>query len=227
MSLMVSTATEPTRLSDVIKYELEPSYCRSKRVLLAGSGAIRTVTIGLIVGADASLSVASAAGGGNTGDGTISGVALGEDAVPGIYTLECIAAATDGGTFAVINPDNEAQADAIVGTAYDNDEIAFTINDGAADFVVGDTFTITVTETAGKVAALDLTAADGLNNVAGIVMQNAQAPDGADSNVLILERGPAIVSRDGLTYPSGATSDQKAAIDAALEAKGILVRDAY
>lgn len=224
MSLMVSTGAEPTALSDVLKMEIHPSYCRQERTLLAGSGAVRSIALGTIVAIGA-LSIASAAGGGNTGDGAISGLALGAAAQPGVYQIECIEAATNAGVFSVIGPDNDRKEDLTVAVAYDNGEIELTLADGAADFVVGDSFTVTVTEGTEKVEALDLAGVDGSQTVVGVCLADATAADGADGKILILERGPAIVLRDQLTYPDGATTDQKAVIDAALEARGILVRD--
>jgi len=88
-----------------------------------------------------------------TGDGTLSGIEASPTSVTETWTLTCTAAATDGGTFSVSGSVSGAQADATVGIAYDNGLIAFTINDGAADFIVGDVFTVLVTQ--GAAAAAD------------------------------------------------------------------------
>lgn len=61
------------------------------------------------------------------------------------WTITCITAAANGGTFSVVGSVTGAQANAVVGTAYNNGKIAFTINDGTVDFTVGAQFTIATT----------------------------------------------------------------------------------
>lgn len=62
------------------------------------------------------------------------------------WTITCITAAANGGTFSVVGSVSGAQANAVVGTPYDNGKIAFTINDGTTDFTVGAAFTIATTQ---------------------------------------------------------------------------------
>lgn len=81
----------------------------------------------------------------NTGNGTVTGVAGRVGAPAETWTLTAIIAAVNGGTFSVVGSVSGPQANAVVGVAYDNGKIAFTINDGAVDFIVGDNFTITST----------------------------------------------------------------------------------
>lgn len=70
-------------------------------------------------------------------------------------------------------------------------------------------------------------AVDGSQTAAAIVLQDLTAALNTDTNVLVLIKGPAIVSKAGLildeTYD---TYNQKAAVYASLEAKGIQVNDA-
>jgi hypothetical protein len=80
----------------------------------------------------------------NTGDGTVASVTAPISTVTEDWTLTCTAATVDGGTFSVIGSVSGAQADATVGVAYDNGFVAFTITDGVADWVVGDTITISI-----------------------------------------------------------------------------------
>lgn len=58
------------------------------------------------------------------------------------WTIQCTAAAANGGTFSVTGSVSGAQASATVGVAYSNSLIGFKIADGTVDFVVGDTFTV-------------------------------------------------------------------------------------
>lgn len=88
---------------------------------------------------------------GNTGNGTVTGVGVGQAAAKDeTWEIECITQAANGGTFKVTGSISGVQtAQAVVGGAYNSDggELQFTINDGAVDFVVGDKFTITTRAT--------------------------------------------------------------------------------
>jgi hypothetical protein len=87
-------------------------------------------------------------GGGNTGNGTVTGLAAIDAAVTETWTLTCTAGGATG-TFSVAGSVSGAKADATVGTAYDNSIVAFTINDGVVDFIIGDSFTFTVIKVMG------------------------------------------------------------------------------
>lgn len=99
--------------------------------------------------------VTVAADGGNTGDGTVTlaAVVQGFDMpIPGDYVLECIAAEADGGTFSLTDPNGDLVADDLVltpgagqATDFESGGLSFRITDGAADFVLGDKFTLSVT----------------------------------------------------------------------------------
>lgn len=102
--------------------------------LLAGTLLGRTVTGGAIV---------SGAKAGNTGNGVLSGVAVAAGHKPGIYTATCIEPGANVGTFRVEDPQGNFVGTAVVAVAFSN-QIAFTIGDGATDFVAGDGFTFTV-----------------------------------------------------------------------------------
>jgi predicted RecA/RadA family phage recombinase len=103
-----------------------------------------------------------AAGGGNTGNGTCTGEDVGDNAVDETWTLICVAAAGNAGTFSVVGSISGRMADAEVTVAYDNGFIEFTLNDGSADFVVGDTITIAVTQA---------------NTLAGTAIEAAESAD--------------------------------------------------
>lgn len=67
------------------------------------------------------------------------------------WTITCTAGGPTG-TFSVTGSVSGAQAAVTVGTAYDNGKVAFTIADGAVDFIVGDQFTFSTTQGAMKAA---------------------------------------------------------------------------
>lgn len=93
-------------------------------------------------------------GGTRTGTGTLTGIEAAPAAVTETWTLTCTAEALDGGTFSVVGSVSGAMAAATVGVAYAAALIAFTINDGATDYLVGDTFTIPVTRGAATTAGI-------------------------------------------------------------------------
>lgn len=81
-----------------------------------------------------------------TGNGAIKRLAVMATNVPKeTWTITCTTAATDGGIFSVVGSTSGAQANATVGTFYDNGIISFLIQDGSVDFAVNDAFTLSTT----------------------------------------------------------------------------------
>lgn len=153
--------------------------------LLAGQNLTRGAVVGRItIGA-----VAAAAAAGNTGNGAIGGAAVGSATAPkvGKYVATCIAAVANGGTFLVEDPDGIAIGKAAVGAAFDN-QVQFTIADGAADFVVGDRFEITVAEGTDKLKLSAAAALDGSQTPIGILAEDCDAT-AADAECLFYYTG--------------------------------------
>ena len=125
---------------------------KDELLIFAGAG---TVLAGTILArklvADA---IVAAADVGNTGDGTVTlTTTIAGDQVPlvGAYNLECIEAVADGGVFKLEDPSgaivagNLAMTPGAGGTSLFNAAgMTFTITDGAANFIVGDKFSLTV-----------------------------------------------------------------------------------
>jgi hypothetical protein len=116
------------------------------------------------------------ADGGNTGDGTVTAVAAANPGSPlvGDYTLECTAAVTNGGVFKLTDPGSNIvateltmQAGAGAATIFNAGGMIFTVTDGAADFIVGDKFTIAIAAN-GKWVPFDPSAVDGAEIPLGI-----------------------------------------------------------
>lgn len=214
----------PKLQTALLKYEVNPDFCRDEEVLLAGAGSTREIEIGQPMGLGAAGAPTVEPDAGNTGDGvlTLADPAVGAGVVPGLYRVICATTAVDGGTFNVFDPAGANIGVATVGVAFDG-VVKFTIADGAADFIVGDTFTITVPKGV-KATAWDPDAVDGSQVFDGLAMARANAADGVDGKVLLLRRGPAIVASDGLVLPEGITADQRADLYAAMAEKGIIVR---
>jgi hypothetical protein len=215
---------EANNLGDVLKSEAPNLYSREAVTVLAGAGAARALKVGEVIGKRTKSTVAVTADAGNTGDGaaTLADPALGAKAEAGAYSLICVAAAVDGGTFEVLTPKGYKLPDLTVGQPYAGDHINLTIADGAADFVVGDTFTVDVSGD-GKVVALDPAGVDGTAEAFGISAADVTAPDGADAEGTAIVRD-AILADHAIVWPAGITQSQKDAALAALEARGILVR---
>lgn len=85
--------------------------------------------------------------GSNTGDGTVDSLSVTGSPRPGNWTLTCTAESPDDGTFQLTDPNGTVVADDLNVGAQDVGGVGFTINDGAEDYDVGDSFTITVPAT--------------------------------------------------------------------------------
>jgi hypothetical protein len=215
--------SERNYLGDWLKFEAENHYSRDIVTILAGSGAARELLTGMVLGRITKGVAASAAAAGNTGDGAITAApTVGQAAKPGVYRAVCIEPAVEGGKFAVEDPDGVLIGVATVGVEFTT-HLTFTIADGAADFVAGDSFTITVAAGSGKVKQIDFTATDGSNIASAILLLDTTAPDGTDRSGVAIVRH-AIISDNGIVWPAGATENQKNAAIAQLKSAGILVR---
>src|SRR6185312_3663841 len=92
----------------------------------------------------------AAKAGGNTGTGTLVldvTTPVLANAIPGVYQVRCIAAATDAGLFNVTDPNGnligQVNAAITTGTVF-SDQIKFALlTIHSADFVVGDGFDVT------------------------------------------------------------------------------------
>ncbi len=220
----MSVMTETNRAGDWLKHERDARYSREQITILAGSGADRVLTSGMVLGKITKGAATPAAVAGNTGDGTIGAVTVGAAAKPGVYRLVCIEPATDAGKFSVEDPDGIEVGVATVAVAFSGGGLGFTIADGAADFVAGDAFTITVAAGSGKCVQIEDAGTDGSEDAAGLLLLDTTAPDGVDALAVAIVRD-AVVSVNGITWPADFDANEKAAATAQLEALGILVRE--
>lgn len=109
-------------------------------------------------------------------------------------------------------------------TAYNYEVVTFNQAD-AADLVVG-TALGRVSATGVYQVALETGSATGINTIAALVVEEVSAPAATDTKVLVMRRGPAIVSKFGIVLDASYDNATKvAAAYADLEAKGILVND--
>jgi hypothetical protein len=217
----MASQTEGNRLNDILKWEsgVEKYHAREDVTVLSG----QNIAVGSVLG-QITKALGTVVAGTNTGNGTVSGVSLGTRAEVGNYVLKCITAATNGGTFQVKAPDGKVLPPATVGAAYMSDHVNFTINDGSADFVVGDSFTIPVEAGSGKIRAINIAGVDGSQEAFGIALADYDATGGDIEGVAVVR--DAVIDPENLVWPEGATSDQKAAALEQLELKGIVTRPA-
>jgi hypothetical protein len=105
---------------------------------------------GVIAGDVFAGTAVAAAYAGNTGNGVMGAVTVSAGAKAGVYQLVVIEPGSNAGRFTVEDPDGDTIGVGTVGSAFSAGGLAFTLADGATDFVSGDGFTITTTFTADK-----------------------------------------------------------------------------
>lgn len=233
MNMTVLKYAGPKRLSQLVKWEGFPDFCRQTYTLLAGSGAAREIAIGtmlaMVYGSGA-VSAAAATAAENTGDGvlTLADPATTGAVKPGVYTAVCTTGGADGvSKFRVEDPEGSHVGTATGGTAFAK-HIRFTIAGGAADFVEGDKFSVTVTVDIGdatnKIVAWDPAASDGTERIWGIAINKVTAPDGIDNADGLALRRDAILFNGAIEWPDGITAAQKESAINELADMRLLVR---
>jgi len=146
-----------------------------------------TATITVTEGVPNSASVTG------TGNGTCTAIEGRSKLKIGNYVLTCITAVTHGGVFSVVDPDGKSLPNvtltpgAGVATSFANDQIAFTLTDGSADFIVTDYFTIAVTIDPRQTVLLDKSAKDGSSVPYCVLSEDIDASAAAKRSIGYLE----------------------------------------
>ncbi|MXP24818.1 head decoration protein [Altererythrobacter indicus] len=217
--------TEPVHPNESLVSEANGD--RSRESITVASGAVLKACA--VLGAAYGDATSAAKSGGNTGNGTVTMDATNPTlahAKPGVYTLRCIEAATNGGTFRLEDPDGTVLGDFTIsggagGTAAFAEQVKGVITDGSTDFAVGDGFDITVpnTQTFGPI---DFDASNGMNVGSAISYGDYDGTDGEVPGVAYVrdcEHNAAIV-----VWPTGTTTDQKVRATRDLAEVGIILR---
>ena len=174
----------------------------------------------------AGVQVTAAAVAGNTGNGllTLANPAYSRAAKPGVYKAICIAAAANGGRFRIDDPEGVEIGQVNVGVAF-NKAVKFTIADGAADFVVGDSFEITVDLDAGgeSVVAWDPTANDGTEVAACLPLYAEKTAAGERRAIATIARDAEIIAAS-IAWPAGVTAEQKETALQQMALHGLIAR---
>ena len=151
---------------------------------------------------------------GNTGDGTVTGLALatGGPAAVGSYNFECTFAVTNGGVFKLEDPDGNLVAENLtlrvgagLATTFSVAGISFVVTDGATDFVAGDKFGLAVAAV-NKWKFYDPSAVDGSEIPSAILTFEEVAAGAGDVLRRLLIGGEVLESE--LVLDQGGTIDE-------------------
>jgi len=155
-----------------------------------------------------------------TGDGTVTlATVVAGQVVPivGVYVLNCIVALANGGTFELVDPNGAQVAGGLTltvgagaATVFEAGGMQFTITDGATDFAVGDTATLTVVAD-GDVVIFAVAGAGGAQIPSMILTYEAVATGAEDQAQRAMVSGQVrreklVIDADG-TPGSGITDD--------------------
>ena len=179
--------TESIYREEGLLSELPGAMSREAITVLSGQNITVPMTVlgKVTVGA-----VTSAAYAGNTGNGTMGAVTLSAGAKAGVYKLTIIEPGTNVGKFIVEDPTGIIIGIGTVAAAFSAGGLAFTLADGATDFVSGDGFNITVAAGSGKYVKYNQDATNGSQIAAGIAIDAYDATL-ADVDGVALVRGAA------------------------------------
>lgn len=193
---------------------------RSREVVTVVTGQV--LKAGHVMGKTITGTGAAVAYAGNTGNGAMGAITVGGKAKAGPHKLTIIEPGVNVGTFQVEDPDGVVIGTGVVAAAFSAGGLAFTLADGAADFVAGDGFTITVTVTATKYKEYNPANTDGSEIAVAVCYDNTDAT-AADKSAVAIVRD-AEINSDELTWFVGASGAQKTAGLANLAVAGIIGR---
>lgn len=200
-------ASKSTKALDNLFSSLDPQPKSDEITLLSGNE-IRGTLLGKVTKVVPTIGTA---GGGNTGNGTITLVVGKAKTKLGIYTILM----TGATTFRVFDPDGEELKEGLAAGAYSTEHIAFTFTAGGTPMIAGDSFTVTVTAGSGKYKKSLAAAVDGSQEPCAILAEDTDASS-AEKVTLAYHRGA--FNEDELTYGTGHT---KASVKEALRLKNI------
>jgi len=211
--------TEGQHTGEFIVSESAGSRSRESITLITGENLKAGAVLGKITKDGTATSAAAA---GNTGDGAMGAVTVSAGAVVGDYKLTIMEPGTNVGAFTVEGPDGVEIGTGDVAAAFSAGGLAFTLADGATDFVAGDGFVITVVAGSGKYKEYDPTNTDGSETAIAVLYDNVDATL-ADVAAVIVARD-AEVDGAALQWFTGASAGQITTGKAELATVGIISR---
>lgn len=187
-------------------------------VTLTGAAALKRGTaLGRTVSAGTATAAAAA---GNTGNGAMGAVTVAGDAQPGDYQWKITKAAANAGDFEVTDPLGQLVGVGTVAVAFAGGGLSFTLADGATDFVVGDSGTISVTARTVKYKIAARAATDGSNEPIAVLADDAD-PSGGDVKAGVYLTGE--FNSNAMTFGTGLTA---ALAKEPMRRVGIFLKDA-
>lgn len=230
---MTVIATDTQRYSNLVKLEFMPEKGYCKKMVTYNGTAVAT-PIGTVLGSYIASPVGTAGAIVGTGNGAMGAITLtsNKDMVLGTYTVKIIKTVANAGDFVLLDPNGKVVGKGEVATAFNQAGFAFTLADGATDFVAGDYIPIVVTGTV-KYKLVEATATDGTEVAKVIVAGDSTGSTlsttpvvNTDTSFLVLYRGPCYVADSALSYGATVnTAAEIAALEAQLAAVGIDVLD--
>lgn len=166
------------------------------------------------------------------GDGTLTNFALagGGLAVPGDYNLECTVAVADGGIFKLEDPFGNLVSDnleMVPGAGGTTDMavggLSWTLTDGAANFAVGDAFTLNVVDEGEKWTPFVDGAVDGSGIPSGVLPAAVTSTGAQDLRRRMIVGGE--VAKDVMLVHGGSVGTVPESVVLSLRNYGIVVRE--
>lgn len=211
----MSIKTEGVHAGEFLLSEANGSRSRENIVIAAGAGQVAAGT--LLAKITTSNALTATAASGNTGNGTVGASSVTSEAVSGTYVLTITEPAPGGGLFEVTGPSGVVIGTGEVGKAFSGAGFGFTLSAGAADFVGGDSFTLSVAANLGEYLPYDDDGTDDGRRTASAILY---APVDATSNDVL---AVGIVRDAEVTERLLTGLDANGAAD--LASVGIVIRD--
>ena len=178
----------------------------------------QNVAAGEVLSKELTGAATSAAAAGNTGNGTMGSVTVGDQAKVGDYILTIVEPGSNVGDFKLADPNGVQVGTGDVAGAFSG-EISFTLADGGTDFAAGDSFTISVTLTSEVYTALPNDASE---EAVAIALDNYDATSAAKDGAAVVR--DAEVNDAELTWPSGQSAANKTVAQNQLKDNGVIFR---
>ena len=215
--------TETQHAAGALVSESNGTRSRENVTIKAGSGSDRVLLSGQSLSKQFVGTAASAAAGGNTGNGAMGAVTVGVRAKRGAYKLICIEPGSNVGEFLLMDPDGVVVGVAVVAAAFSSLHLSFTLADGSTDFAAGDEFTLTVTEGSTVWVAFDQDQTTGEQFVDGILREDTTAPDTVAASAVVYVRDCEFNGGE-IVWPADITAAEQAEAEGQLGGLGIIVR---
>jgi hypothetical protein len=215
----MTVKTETLHAGSFIESEANGTRSRERITVLSGQNLLAGAVLGAVLAGATGNAVAFA---GNTGNGAMGAITVTGPAKNGDYKLIIIEPATNAGVFQVEDPDGLFVGKGSVAAAFSAGGLAFTLADGATDFVAGDGFTITVSGGTSKYKKYENAAVDGSQIAVAVLWDDVDASAADKAGVAIVRN--AEVKNAALVWDAGQSAGDKAAGLVDLAKRGIIAR---